>query len=145
MKRTIPPIKIRNNTGLRISERKAVRIAKALAAGQSIRSICEQLHTSHGVVIGVQRNRPDLMTRALTEAKDAWITLSALTSAELLSRIPEMTPATLAKTAQVSARAMELMRVNEAEPEIKAEPSSEEWTAFVERMRAEQEQGLQNR
>ena len=139
MKHPIPPIKIRNNTGLRISERKAVRIAKALAAGESIRSICQRLHTSHGVVIGVQRNRPDLMSRALTQAKDAWSTLAALTSAELLSRIPDMTPAALAKTAQVSARAAELMRVEEAAQEFKAEPSSEEWAAFVQRVRAEQE------
>ena len=139
MKHVIPPIKIRNNTGLRINERKAVRIAKALAAGESIRSICQRLHTSHGVVIGVQRNRPDLMSRALTQAKDAWSTLAALTSAELLSRIPEMTPTTLAKTAQVSARAAELMRSEETAPEINAEPSSEQWQAFVERVRAEQE------
>jgi hypothetical protein len=139
MKPDIPPIKIRNNTGLRISERKAVRIAKALAAGQSIRSICEQLHTSHGVVIGVQRNRPDLMGKALTEARNNWATLAVLTSAELMSRIPEMNPAALAKTAQVSARVMELMRGEDASPEIGAEPSSEEWKAFVERVRAEQE------
>ena len=139
MKHPIPPIKIRNNTGLRISERKAARIAKALAAGESIRSICQRLHTSHGVVIGVQRNRPDLMSRALTQAKDAWSTLAALTSAELLSRIPEMTPTALAKTAQVSARAAELMRGDEAAQEFKAEPSSEEWAAFVQRVRAEQE------
>jgi hypothetical protein len=138
-KHPIPPIKIRNNTGLRINERKAVRIAKALAAGQSIRSICEQLHTSHGVVIGVQRNRPDLMSRALTQAKENWSTLAALTSAELLSRVPEMTPTTLAKAAQVSARAAELMRGQETAAEANVEPSSEEWSAFVERMRAEQE------
>jgi hypothetical protein len=139
MKHPIPPIKIRNNTGLRISERKAVRIAKALAAGESIRSICQRLHTSHGVVIGVQRNRPDLMSRALTQARENWSTLAALTSAELLSRIPEMTPTTLAKATQVSACAAELMRGQETEPENKVEPSSEEWSAFVERMRAEQE------
>ncbi len=135
----IPPIKIRNNTGLRISERKAVRIAKALAAGQSIRSICEQLHTSHGVVVGVQHNRPDLMGKALTEARNNWATLAAVTSAELLSRMPEMTPTVLAKTAQVSSRAVELMRGQETPPPVKVEPSSEEWAAFVERMRAEQE------
>jgi hypothetical protein len=139
MKHPMPPIKIRNNTGLRIGERKAVRIAKALAAGESIRSICQRLHTSHGVVVGVQRNRPDLMARALTQAKEAWSTLAAVASAELLSRIPEMTPTTLAKTAQVSSRAVELMRGQETGPEIKVEPSSEEWAAFVERMRAEQE------
>jgi hypothetical protein len=139
MKHPIPPIKIRNNTGLRISERKAVRIAKALAAGESIRSICQRLHTSHGVVIGVQRNRPDLMSRALTQARENWSTLAALTSAELLSRIPEMTPTTLAKAAQVSARAAELMRGQETAAEAKVEPSSEEWAAFVERMQAEQE------
>jgi transposase len=139
MKQVIPPIKIRNNTGLRINERKAVRIAKALAAGESIRSICQRLHTSHGVVIGVQRNRPDLMARALTQAREAWSTLAAVASAELLSRIPEMTPTTLAKAAQVSARAAELMRGQETVPEIKVEPSSEEWAAFVKRMQAEQE------
>ena len=139
MKHDIPPIKIRNNTGLRISERKAVRIAKALAAGQSIRSICKQLHTSHGVVVGVQRNRPDLMGKALTEARNSWATLAAVTSAELLSRMPEMTPTVLAKTTQVSSRAVELMRGQEAAPEVKVEPSSEEWAAFVQRVRAEQE------
>ena len=80
---------------------------------------------------------PDKVT--LAQAKDAWSTLAALTSAELLSRIPEMTPTALAKTAQVSARAAELMRGDEAAQEIKAEPSSEEWKAFVERVRAEQE------
>jgi transposase len=139
MKQVIPPIKIRNNTGLRINERKAVRVAKALAAGESIRSICQRLHTSHGVVIGVQRNRPDLMARALTQAREAWSTLAAVASAELLSRIPEMTPTTLAKAAQVSARAAELMRGQETVPEIKVEPSSEEWAAFVERIGAERE------
>jgi hypothetical protein len=139
MKQVIPPIKIRNNTGLRINERKAVRIAKALAAGQSIRSICEQLHTSHGVVIGVQRNRPDLMGKALTEARNNWATLAAITSAELLSRMPEMTPTVLAKTAQVSSRAVELMRGQESGPEMKAEPSSEEWAAFVERIGEDRE------
>jgi hypothetical protein len=138
MNPAIPPVKIRNNTGLRISERKAVRIAKALAAGQSIRSICEQLHTSHGVVVGVQRNRPDLMGKALTEARNNWATLAAVTSAELLSRMPEMTPTVLAKTAQVSSRAVELMRGQDTPP-VRLEPSSEEWSAFVERMRAEQE------
>jgi hypothetical protein len=139
MKPTIPPIKIRNNTGLRINERKAVRIAKALAAGQSIRSICERLHTSHGVVVGVQRNRPDLMGKALTEARNNWATLAAITSAELLSRMPEMTPTVLAKTAQVSSRAVELMRGQETGPEMKAEPSSEEWAAFVERIGEDRE------
>jgi transposase len=139
MKQVVPPIKIRNNTGLRINERKAVRIAKALAAGESIRSICQRLHTSHGVVIGVQRNRPDLMARALTQAKEAWSTLAAVASAELLSRIPEMAPTTLAKAAQVSACAAELMRGQDTGPEIKVEPSSEEWSAFVERIGAERE------
>ena len=139
MKQVVLPIKIRNNTGLRINERKAVRIAKALAAGESIRSICQRLHTSHGVVVGVQRNRPDLIARALTQAKEAWSTLAAVASAELLSRIPEMTPTTLAKAAQVSARAAELMRGQETVPEIKVEPSSEEWAAFVERIGAERE------
>jgi hypothetical protein len=139
MKHDIPPIKIRNNTGLRISERKAVRIAKALAAGESIRSICQRLHTSHGVVVGVQRNRPDLMGKALTEARNNWATLAAVTSAELLSRMPEMTPTVLAKTAQVSSRAVELMRGQEPGPEMKAEPSSEEWAAFVERIGEDRE------
>lgn len=135
----IPPVKVRRNTGLRISQRKAARIAHALAHGRSIRSICAEFKTSHGVVTALQRNRPDLMERALTQAKEHWTTLATLTSSELLYRMPDMDTATLAKTAAVSARAAELMRVDEPAPEIKSEPSSEEWKAFVERVRAEQE------
>ena len=109
----IPPVKIRRNTGLRISYRKAARIAHALAHGRSIRSICAEFKTSHGVVVALQRNRPDLMGKALTQAREHWSTLAALTSAELLYRLPTMDAATLAKTAAVYARAAELMRVDE--------------------------------
>lgn len=135
----IPPVKVRRNTGLRITERKAARIAHALAHGRSIRSICAEFKTSHGVVTALQRNRPDLMERALTQAKEHWTTLASLTSSELLYRMPTMDAATLAKTAAVSARAAELMREEESPLEVKSEPSSEEWKAFVERVRAEQE------
>lgn len=127
----IPPVKVRRNTGLRISERKAARIAHALAHGRSIRSICAEFKTSHGVVTALQRNRPDLMDRALTQAKEHWSTLAALTSSELLYRLPDMDAATLAKTAAVSARAAELMRVDEAAPEVKSEPAVEAWAGFV--------------
>lgn len=128
---SIPPVKIRRNTGLRISERKASRIAHALAHGRSIRSICAEFKTSHGVVTALQRNRPDLMERALTQAKEHWSTLAALTSSELLYRIPDMDAATLAKTAAVSARVAELMRVEEKAPEVKSEPAVEAWAGFV--------------
>lgn len=130
-KHLIPPVKIRRNTGLRISERKASRIAYALAHGRSIRSICAEFKTSHGVVTALQRNRPDLMDKALTQAKEHWSTLAALTSAELLYRMPTMDAATLAKTAAVSARAAELMRVDEPALEAKAEPAAEAWAGFV--------------
>lgn len=134
----IPPVKIRRNTGLRISARKAARIAHALAHGRSIRSICAEFRTSHGVVTALQRNRPDLMERALTQAKEHWTTLAALTSSELLYRMPDMDTATLAKTAAVSARAAELMRVEEMAPEAKSEPASDAWAEFVTRLQAEQ-------
>lgn len=127
----IPPVKIRRNTGLRISERKASRIAHALAHGRSIRSICAEFKTSHGVVTALQRNRPDLMNKALTQAKEHWSTLAALTSSELLYRMPTMDAATLAKTAVVSSRAAELMRVDEAPPEAESEPAAEAWEGFV--------------
>lgn len=136
----IPPVKVRRNTGLRIAERKAARIAQALAHGRSIRSICAEFKTSHGVVSALQRNRPDLMNRALTQAREHWSTLAALTSAELLYRLPTMDAATLAKTAAVSARAAELMRVDEPVLEVKAEPASDAWAEFVTRLRAEQRQ-----
>lgn len=136
---SIPPVKIRRNTGLRISERKAARIAHALAHGRSIRSICAEFKTSHGVVTALQRNRPDLMDRALTQAREHWSTLAALTSSELLYRLPEMDAATLAKTAAVSARAAELMRVDEPAPEVKSEPASDAWAEFVARLQAEQQ------
>ena len=128
---SIPPVKIRRNTGLRISERKSARIAHALAHGRSIRSICAEFKTSHGVVTALQRNRPDLMDRALTQAREHWSTLAALTSSELLYRMPTMDAATLAKTAAVSARAAELMRVDELAPEVKSEPAAEAWAGFV--------------
>ena len=136
----IPPVKIRRNTGLHIAERKAARIAHALAHGRSIRSICAEFKTSHGVVVALQRNRPDLMDKALTQAREHWSTLAALTSAELLYRLPTMDAATLAKTAAVSARAAELMRVDEPAPEVKAEPAAEAWAGFVAGLRAQQEQ-----
>jgi hypothetical protein len=136
----IPPVKIRRNTGLRISERKAARIAHALAHGRSIRSICAEFKTSHGVVSALQKNRPDLMNRALTQAREHWSTLAALTSSELLYRMPEMDAATLAKTAAVSARAAELMRVDEPAAEVKSEPAAEAWAQFVTGLQAEQRQ-----
>ena len=139
---SIPPVKIRRNTGLRISERKSARIAHALAHGRSIRSICAEFKTSHGVVTALQRNRPDLMDRALTQAREHWSTLAALTSSELLYRMPTMDAATLAKTAAVSARAAELMRVDEPAPEVKAEPASDAWAEFVTRLQAEQQEPL---
>ena len=134
----IPPVKIRRNTGLRISERKAARIAHALAHGRSIRSICAEFKTSHGVVTALQRNRPDLMDRALTQAREHWSTLAALTSSELLYRMPTMDAATLAKTAEVSARAAELMRVDEPALEVKAEPASDAWAEYVTGLQAQQ-------
>ena len=42
-----------------------------------------------------------------------------------------MDAATLAKTAEVSALAEELMRVDEPAPEVKAEPAAEAWAGFV--------------
>ena len=80
-KHLIPPTKIRRNTGLHIADRKAARIAHALAHGRSIRSICAEFKTSHGVVVALQRNRPYLMERARTQAREHWSTLSAVASA----------------------------------------------------------------
>ena len=139
-KHLIPPVKIRRNTGLRISERKATRVAHALAHGRSIRSICAEFKTSHGVVSALQRNRPDLMDKALTQAREHWSTLAAVASAELLYRMPTMDAATLAKTAVVSSRAAELMRGDDPAPEVKSEPASDAWAEFVTRLQAEPRQ-----
>jgi hypothetical protein len=78
------------------------------------------------------------MERALTQAREHWTTLAALTSAELLYRMPTMDAATLAKTAVVSSRAAELMRVDEPALEVKSEPASDEWAAFVAGLRTAQ-------
>ena len=134
----IPPVKIRRNTGLHIAERKAARIAHALAHGRSIRSICAEFKTSHGVVVALQRNRPDLMQRARTQAREHWSTLAAVASAELLCRVPEMDPATLAKATEVSSRMAELTRTDEPAPEVKLEPASDAWAAFVAGLRTAQ-------
>jgi hypothetical protein len=130
-KHPIPPVKIRRNTGLHIAERKAARIAHALAHGRSIRSICAEFKTSHGVVSALQRNRPELMERARTQAREHWSTLAAVASAELLYRVPEMDPATLAKATEVSSRMAELTRTDEPVSEVKVEPVSDAWAAFV--------------
>jgi|LakMenEpi03Aug12_release.lakeMendotaPanAssembly.Ray.scaffolds.fasta_scaffold159518_3 hypothetical protein len=127
----IPPVKIRHNTGLKISERKATRIAQALAHGRSIRAICAELHTSHGVVLGVQRNRPDLMEKALTQAREHWTTIAVMTSAELLHRLPNMDTAALVKAAQVSTRTVQLMQTDAPAQEVKSEPAAEAWAQFV--------------
>ena len=134
----IPPIKIRRNTGLHIAERKATRIAHALTHGRSIRSICAEFKTSHGVVVALQRNRPDLMDRARTQAREHWSTLAAVASAELLYRVAEMDPATLAKSTEVSSRMAELTRTDEPAPEVKLEPASDAWAAFVAGLRTAQ-------
>lgn len=65
-------------------------------------------------------------------------TLAAVTSSELLYRMPTMDATTLAKATEVSSRMAELTRTDEPVSEVKLEPASDAWAAFVAGLRTAQ-------
>ena len=62
--------------------------------------------------------------------------LAAVASAEVIYRIPTMPPATLAKTASVSAHLAEARQTDESVPKVKLESAHEAWKEFVAGLKA---------
>jgi hypothetical protein len=129
---TIPPIRIRRNTGLRIPKRKATRIIAAHVQGMSIRAICRAFHTSHPAVVALLRNRAGMVEEARAKARAEWLTLAALATAELVERVPFMQNRALASAAGIAADKMELLG-NHALPHDapRHKPTAEEWEQLL--------------
>lgn len=129
----IPPVRIQRNTGLRIPKRKAERIIAAYVGGMSIRSICRAFGTNWSAVSALIRNRPEMVEKARTEAREAWATLAALGTAELLSRQNNMqTHSLIVSTGIATEKAALLEDTGEQAPELPEEPASEAWAEYLE-------------
>jgi hypothetical protein len=123
-----PPIKIQRNTGLRIPKRKAEKIIAAYVSGMSLRGICRAFGTNWSAVSALIRNRPEMVEKARTEAREAWATLAALGTAELLARQSNMQTHSLIVSAGIATdKAALLEDTGEQPPEVPEEPASEAW------------------
>ena len=123
-----PPIRIQRNTGLRIPKRKAERIIAAYVSGMSVRGICRAFRTNWSAVAALIRNRPEMVEKARTEAQEAWATLAALGTAELLARQQNMTMQSLVTAVGIATEKAALLEdTGEHAPEVPEEPASEAW------------------
>jgi len=133
----IPPVKIRRNTGLKLPKRKSNAILHALANGRSIRSICKEFKTGHHVVAALKHNRAEDYQKVRTQLRDEWLTLAAISTAELLERVGDMNTRTLGVAVQVStdkALMLEGGQALEQEPPAQT-PAVEDWAAYVQGLR----------
>lgn len=129
----IPPIKIQRNTGLRIPKRKAERIIAAYVNGVSVRGICRAFGTNWSAVAALVRNRPQMVEKARIEARETWLTLAAMGTAELVSRQKDMTTQSLVIAAGVATdKAALLSDAKEQAQELPEESASEQWQQCVE-------------
>ena len=130
------PVRIGRNTGLRIPKRKADKIIAAYVNGLSVRGICRAYGTNWAAVSSLIRNRPEQVEEARTQARDAWATLAALGTAELLTRQRDMTTQSLVMLAGISSdKATLLADTGEQVPEVEKQPATEAWAAYVEGIR----------
>lgn len=128
-----PPVRIQRNTGLRIPKRKAERIIAAYVSGMSLRGICRAFGTNWSAVSALIRNRPEMVEKARTEAREAWATLAALGTAELLARQKDMQTHSLIVSAGIATdKAALLEDTGERAPEVPDEPASEAWAEYLE-------------
>lgn len=126
------PVRIGRNTGLRIPKRKADKIIAAYVNGMSVRGICRAYGTNWAAVSSLIRNRPEQVEEARTQARDAWATLAALGTAELLSRQKNMTRQSLVMLAGISSdKAALLSDTDEQAPKVEEQPATEAWAAYV--------------
>lgn len=128
-----PPVRIQRNTGLRIPKRKAEKIIAAYVSGMSLRGICRAFGTNWSAVSALIRNRPEMVEKARTEAREAWATLAALGTAELLARQSNMQTHSLIVSAGIATdKAALLEDTGEQPPEVPEEPASEAWAEYLE-------------
>lgn len=126
------PVRIGRNTGLRIPKRKADKIIAAYVNGMSIRGICRAYGTNWAAVSSLIRNRPEQVEEARTQARDAWATLAALGTAELMARQKDMTTQSLVMLAGISSdKAALLSDTDEQAPKVEEQPATEAWAAYV--------------
>lgn len=132
-----PPVRIQRNTGLRIPKRKAEKIIAAYVSGMSLRGICRAFGTNWSAVSALIRNRPEMVEKARTEAQEAWATLAALGTAELLARQSNMQTHSLIVSAGIATdKAALLEDTGEQPPEVPEEPASEAWAEYLENVGA---------
>ena len=126
------PVKVGKSTGMAIPEAKAAKIAQAHLDGMSIRQICKAFDTCHTSVVAIIRNRPELLERAREVTAANWKTIAALSTAQLLDRLPDLKDAQLAI---VSGIATDKSLLLSGEPtqriEVSIAPAADEWLEFV--------------
>jgi hypothetical protein len=125
-------VKVGKSTGMAIPEAKAAKIAQAHLDGMSIRQICKAFDTCHTSVVAIIRNRPELLERAREVTAANWKTIAALSTAQLLDRLPDLKDAQLAI---VSGIATDKSLLLSGEPtqriEVSIAPAADEWLEFV--------------
>jgi hypothetical protein len=122
-----------------ISESKASKIAAAHLAGMSIRQICKALGTCHNSVVSVIRNRPELLERAREVTAANWKTIAAISTSQLLERLPDLKDAQLAIVSGISTdKALLLSGEPTQRVEVNVGPAADQWEAFVANLRRQE-------
>jgi len=134
------PVKAGRSTGMAISESKASKIAAAHLAGMSIRQICKAMGTCHNSVVSVIRNRPELLERAREVTAANWRTIAAISTSQLLERLPDLKDAQLAIVSGISTdKALLLSGEPTQRVEVNIAPAADQWASFVAGLRDQQE------
>lgn len=134
------PVKAGRSTGMAIPEAKAAKIAAAHLAGMSIRQICKAFGTCHSSVVSVIRNRPELLERAREVTAANWRTIAAISTSQLLERLPDLKDAQLAIVSGISTdKALLLSGEPTQRVEVNVGPAAEQWDSFVADLRSKQE------
>jgi hypothetical protein len=126
------PVKAGRSTGMAIPEAKAAKIAAAHLAGMSIRQICKAFDTCHNSVVSVIRNRPELLERAREITAANWRTIAAISTSQLLERLPDLKDAQLAIVSGISTDKAELLTGQPTQRiEVTVAPAADQWASFV--------------
>jgi hypothetical protein len=133
------PVKAGRSTGMAIPEAKAEKIAAAHLAGMSIRQICKAFDTCHNSVVSVIRNRPELLERAREITAANWRTIAAISTSQLLERLPDLKDAQLAIVSGISTdKALLLSGEPTQRVEVNVGPAADQWEAFVANLRRQE-------
>jgi hypothetical protein len=130
------PVKAGRSTGMAISESKASKIAAAHLAGMSIRQICKAMGTCHNSVVSIIRNRPELLERAREVTAANWRTIAAISTSQLLERLPDLKDAQLAIVSGISTdKALLLSGEPTQRVEVSIAPAADQWASYVASLR----------